>query len=316
LSLLAMFANLRLVEHLGIDAQGATRRMELGPVRITRPEVVFDPRRGFGAVAHRQHHRRRGVIVRLPRFQRLAPVGPQQRVGFLDDLRQRLVWLGSPVIQILGDLGLAVQVIQLAAVGLRVRQRVVADYHARRLHQAGLDRVVQAEVGDHPLEQGRLGAGLAGRCERRRRQVEAATDAAHLVNAVQPLDPARGLFQVDAERLRLLFADLALGRLAVGVMGLVVDDDDVLVAGEPSEHSAHIGFVTLRALLHHRAVLLLQRHQAMPVLDQDLDLIKLLPQGFIRAQREGVVVVLRMSRQQHLQPLLDRQARRDDEHRP
>ena len=69
-----------------------------------------------------------------------------------------------------------------------------------------------------------LGAGLAGRRKGRRREIEAALDAPRLVDAVQPLDPARRLVQVDAQLLGVLLADLHLGRLAVGVVRLVVDD--------------------------------------------------------------------------------------------
>ncbi len=53
----------------------------------------------------------------------------------------------------------------------------------------------------------------------------------------------------------------------------------------------------------------------MPVLDQQLGLIELLPQRFVRAQAEFVVNVLVIARIQHLQTAFDRQSRRDDQYR-
>ena len=96
-------------------------------------------------------------------------------------------------------------------------------------------------------------------------------------------------------------------------MRLVVDDDDVLVGGELAQHAAGEGFVGLPALLHDRAIRLLQRHQRVPFLDQHLGLVELLAKRFRRAQ-VVLVVVAAGARQQHLQPCLHRQAGGDDEH--
>ena len=77
---------------------------------------------------------------------------------------------------------------------------------------------------------------------RRGRQVHAEVDAAQLVDPVEPLDPDGG-FLVELLRLVLLAEQIALllVRLvladAVGVMRLVVQDQDVLLAADlPAEN--------------------------------------------------------------------------------
>lgn len=212
-----------------------------------------------------------------PVVPRLAPVRPEQRVGILHQLRQRFVRLGLAV-EILGHRRIAVDVVELRPQRPRVRQRVVADDDPRCFHQPRLDCVVQPEVRDDPLEERRVGAGLAGRRERRRREVEAALDAPGLVQPVEPLDPAGRLVEVEALLGGRLLADLHLGGLAIGMVRLVVDHDDVLVGGEPAEHPPGEGLVGLRAFPHHRAFRLSRRHQRVPVLDQDLGLVQLLAQ--------------------------------------
>ena len=135
------------------------------------------------------------------------------------------------------------------------------------------------------------------------------------MDAVQALDPARRLFEVYAQFLGILLADLGLGGLAVGVVRLIVDDDQILVRGQLAEHAAHIGLIALGALPDHGLGLLLERHQAVPIVDQQFDLVELLAQGLVGADREQVVVVLRVTWLQHLQALLHCQARGDDEDR-
>lgn len=55
---------------------------------------------------------------------------------------------------------------------------------------------------------------------------------------VQPLDPAGCLVQIDALFRRLLLADLDLSGLAIGVMRLVVDDDDILECCQLAKNAA------------------------------------------------------------------------------
>ena len=49
-------------------------------------------------------------------------------------------------VQVLLDLIFTVQMVELAAIALGVRQCIIADYHARRFHQPGFNRIVQAEI--------------------------------------------------------------------------------------------------------------------------------------------------------------------------
>ena len=127
------------------------------------------------------------------------------------------------------------------------------------------------------------------------------------LDAVQPLDPARRLIEIKPQCVGLLAADLEFGRFAIGVVGLVVDDDQIAAVGQGAEHALDEGGVAFRALLDHRALLGLERHQVVPVLDRQLDPVELLAQGFVRAEREGVVIVVGMTGAQHLEPFLDRQ---------
>ena len=99
-------------------------------------------------------------------------------------------------------------------------------------------------------------------------------------------------------------------------MRLVVDDQQILVSREFPQHPPHIGLVALGALFHHRALLRLERHQAVPVLDQDGGLIQLLALRLVRADRKLVVIIGRMAGQQHLQALFHRQPRRYDKNGP
>ena len=84
---------------------------------------------------------------------RFTPVGAQQRVGLLHQLRQRFVRLGAAPVQILRHRGVTIQVIQLRPQRLRIGNYAVAHYDARRLHKPRFDRVVEAEVRDDPVEQ-------------------------------------------------------------------------------------------------------------------------------------------------------------------
>ena len=216
-------------------------------------------------------------------------------------------------VQVFGHIGLAVQVVELGAQCLRVGQGVVAHHHAGRFHQPGLDGIVQAKVRHHPAEQTRFGVGAACGGKRRGRQVKATGNTPGFVDAVQPLHPAGGLVQVNAKRLGIGLAHLGVGGLAVGVVRLVVDDHQVFAIGQRAQHAPRVGLVALLALFHHRALLLFQRHQGVPVFNQDVGAVELLPQRLGWAQFKLVVVIVFMPGHQHLQARLHRQARRHQE---
>ena len=122
--------------------------------------------------------------------------------------------------------------VELRPQRLGVRNGIISDHNARRLHQASFDRIVKAEIRDDPFEQRGVGAFLARRREGCGREIEAALDAPGLVDTVQPLDPARRFIEVDPVFCRFLLADLAFRPLPVGVMRLIVDNDNVLVRGQ------------------------------------------------------------------------------------
>ena len=80
-------------------------------------------------------------------------------------------------VEVVLDLGVVIDVVEARFVVLATFG-IVADDHARRLDQAGLDGVVQAEVADDPAEQRFLAALLAGGSERRGGEVVAGQNAA------------------------------------------------------------------------------------------------------------------------------------------
>ena len=213
-------------------------------------EVVFHPRGRLGAVANGQHHRWGQVALGRPVRSRGAPIRTQQRVGLLHQCGQRLVRLCLAV-QVFGHLGFAVQVVQLGTKRLRIGQGVVAHHYARGFDQPGLNGVVQTKVRHHPAEQARFGVGAPGGRKRRGRQVKAARNAPRLVDAVQPLHPARRFVQVNAQRLGLHLADLDVGRGAVCVVRFVVDHHQVFVPGQLAQHPLGESLVAFLALFDH-----------------------------------------------------------------
>ena len=142
--------------------------------------------------------------------------------------------------------------VKLRLVGLRVRHSVVPYDDARRLHEAGLDRVVEAEVGDDPAKECLLGALLARRHEGRGGEVEARQDAARAVDAVEAAHPFRRLLDfVLGETLRE-----ALRWHAPGVVRFVVQNEDVPGARHLAEDVPDIGLHAARAALVHTPPLL------------------------------------------------------------
>ena len=111
--------------------------------------------------------------------------------------------------------------------------RVIGDRHAGNLDDARLDRVDQREVGDDPGEERPLGVARASEEERRGRQVVDRLDADLGFDGLDARDPDPGLFLALLGLLAIVAGECfgfgGLGLAAVAVVGLVVDDDDVLL---------------------------------------------------------------------------------------
>jgi hypothetical protein len=292
-----LLALLRLLEDLRVDVQQPLGVAELLDQDALALEGMVDPRRRLRAVADGDHHRGRRGPRLLPLLAVLEPVAAEKVVGIGHELRQRLVRLGLPV-QVVRDVRVDVE--ELRAVGLRVGHAVVADHHARRLHEAGFDCVREAEVRGDPAEERLLLALLARGDEGRGREVVGGEDPARAVDAVEAADPLGRLLHLCLRDARYVFAR----RDAPGVMRLVVHHQEVSGAGELSQHLAHVGLVALRAPLVDRAPLrdplLRLPAEHVPVAHEHLPL----PQPL--AQRrghdvEGVVVVLGVRGQEHLE---------------
>ena len=113
---------------------------------------------------------------------------------------------------------------------------VVGDRDARQLDDAALDGVHQREVAHRPGEQRALGVAGAAQEERRGRQVvdDAATPSLRLTASRPEIHSrAASLFSLASSfssPFRSLRSPRVLGLLAVAVVRLVVEDDDVLHA--------------------------------------------------------------------------------------
>lgn len=118
----------------------------------------------------------------------------------------------------------------------------IANRELRDLHQAGFDCVYESEVTHHPRERPVGVLPHAAQIVGGRREVDALIDTAVVVDAVEAVDPDRGL---PVELLAVVLAEqvlLVLVRLraadAIGVMGLVVHDQDVALAPDlAAEHA-------------------------------------------------------------------------------
>ena len=310
---------LRCGKHLGVDVQGMLRVAQLVDADPVVVERVLDPRRGFGAVGHGDHHwrGRRGLAVRplrRPLPGDFAPVVAEQIVAVGHQIRQ---WLLGPSasVQVVLDLGVVVDVVEARPVGLGVRARVVANHHAWRLDEPSLDGVVQAEVAHDPAEQRFLGTPLPGWRERGGGEVTAGQDTARTVDPIQAADPLGGgldLFLRDAP-------DLGLGGYPPGMVRFVVDDQEVARACQVAEHLAHVRFIALGAALVDAALAAdpLRRLpiERMPVADQDRALPQLVGErGGHDAER--LVVVLGVGRLQHGQAIAHRETGSDHQHVP
>ena len=153
--------------------------------------------------------------------------------------------------------------------------------------------------------------------ERSRRQVVEAPDADLVADGFEPRDPDPG-FLVPLLGFGAIFAlerlVLAVGLAAVAVMGLVVDDDDVLLAAEfPADAVDHLG----RGLVEVGAENLLGQLvgldqlpdlEGVEVGDEDLGPAEL-PDQVGRDEVAEPVVVLGVVGPEHPQPVADGDAR-------
>ena len=151
-------------------------------------EGILDPRRSFGAIGHGDHHWRGPEPGLGPILGCFEPVVSQKVVAVDHQVGQRLLRLRPPV-QVILDFGIVVDVVEAVFVSLGVRYRIVADHHARRLDQPGLDGVVQPEITHDPGEQRLLGAFLTRRREGGGGEVVAGEYASRFVDSVEAADP-------------------------------------------------------------------------------------------------------------------------------
>ena len=278
-----------------------------------------------GVLAHHDEHRRHAdpgalpalelaLIVAVERVQRgLQHVGQVERAelrGARGGLRQALADV-LPQVAIDDRIGL---------------HEIVAHRHARQLDDAALDRVHQAEVGYDPGKEIAFRIARAAQEEGGGRQI---VDRAHALRqlAVQRLDavdPEPGGFLVLGRFLLVVAGQRAFGIAAdlvpVAVVRLVVDDVDAVVveqlAAGPLQH-LRVGFRRLERLgiiPLQEAARDLGQGQRLAVLegvvvgDHDLRAPDL-RQHLRRHDLARLVVVVRLARLQHAEPILDRDAR-------
>ena len=219
---------------------------------------------------------------------------------------------------------------EVAELGHLGARDVVRHRHARQLDDAALDRVHQREVAHRPREQRALAVPRSRQEERRRRQVDHLRNTDAALHRLQPGDPQPrrlvvllGLLLVVAlERVGRLLGVIQAG--AVAVVRLVVDDHDVVQALQLRHHPVDHLPLGLQRVQRRTAAPLQQQAPALGQLqplapledvvvrDNDARLAQV-GQQVIGHQLPGLVIVVRVARQQHAQPLLDRQPRRDEQ---
>ena len=229
-----------------------------------------------GVLAHEDKHRRTLLVPAVaPLPPHFFPQAAQHGDGMMGPLEHRFGFrvrpfaaafrrrqpagLENPLpdIEIAGDLG----------------ARAVAHRQLRNLHQPALDGVDQPEIADHPRKRPvRL---LADTIQKVRggRQVHAEVDSAQLVDAIQALDPHRRLGLVRQPLLAVVLVQLVpvlrpLDLDAVGVVGFVVEHQQVLLAAHVAQHAVD----QRRIALHVPRAADLERHVLSGVALHHLDL--------------------------------------------
>ena len=199
---------------------------------------------------------------------------------------------------------------------LRVRPPGVIDgRQAGNLRDPALDGVDQAEVAHDPGERRALGVAAALDVERCGGEIDAQLDAASGVDRIESVDPD-GRFLAVRLGVRRDSDVLSDRRRPIGVVPLVVQDQQRLVVPQVAQPVARERLGSLPAEPAHRHLadrhLLAFRAEPVPVGHQHL------PLGQFRTERgrheiERLVVVVRVARSQHAEPVLDRQVGAHDQ---
>ena len=205
---------------------------------------------------------------------------------------------------------------------------VFGDRHARELHDPTLDRVHERKIAHCPGEERPFGVARALEEEGSGGEVEDARHAELAIENLEPGDPDAGFFVVllgflavvPLERLVVVVKRLR----AVAVVGFVVDDQDVLhpheVGHDPLEHLP-LGLLRLeiraaaafeQAARPRRHLHPLPEHEGVVVGDHDLGPLHVF-EHVAGNKLAGAVVVVGIVGEEDAEPVLDRQARRDDE---
>jgi hypothetical protein len=186
----------------------------------------------------------------------------------------------------------------------------VGDGQARDLDDAGFDGVDEAEIGDEPGEWAAFLVTGAGDVERGGGEVDAEADARGLVDAVESLDPNGRFFAVGLDGLGFLAGEFFLEwGGTVGVVALVVEDQDGGVVVEVAEDATSEGVRALLALVDDGVGLaafdvFAFLGELVPVEDGDLAGAEKGTEGH-GDEVEGLVVVVGIVRAEDLEALLD-----------
>ena len=205
---------------------------------------------------------------------------------------------------------------------------VVRDRDARQFDDAALDGIHQREVAHRPREQRAFGVAGAAQEERRRGQIDDAADAELAVHGFEAGNPEAGRLVVLLGLLLLVALQVLVVRvvrlLAVAVMRLVVEDEDVLHAHQVGHDALeHLAFGFQRVQLLAAAPLkqlapafgqldALAQLEGVVVGDDDLGAVDVVEHVAGNEFAAGVVAV-GIVRLQHAQPVLDREAGRADQ---
>ena len=215
---------------------------------------------------------------------------------------------------------------RLRNVGISLLGNVVRDRHPGKLHDAALDGVHEREVAHRPGEERSFRVAGPAQKERSRGQIDHAPDAELAPHRLQARDPhSCGLLVLlrlgAVVALQGAFLVL-LGRLlAVAVVGLVVEHQDVLHAHEvrhhPLEHLARglAGRDVRTPALEEGAASLrdgegLALHEGVVVGDDDLGAVQV-AEHVGRHQLAALVVAVRVVRLEHPQAIADGETRGD-----
>ena len=207
---------------------------------------------------------------------------------------------------------------------------VVRDRHPGQLDDAALDRVHEREVAHRPGEERPFRVARAAQEERGRREVDYAAKAQPAPDGFQPgypepcgLPVLLGLRAVVA--LQIAFVVLA-GLLTIAMVRLVVQSEHVLHAHELGHDALeHLALALQRtqvgsASLKEGAAALRDLHrlaklEGVEIGDDDLRAVEI-AQHVAGHELPALVVAVRVVGLEHPEPVLDRDARRDNQEAP